>query len=525
MEALHLYFSLISIIITLYFIKWKLQDQYRNLPPSPSASLPIIGHLHLLKRPLHRALAGLSARHGPILSLRFGSRPVILVSSPDLAEECFTKNDVVFANRPRLLAGKHLGYDYTTLVWSSYGSHWRNLRRIASTQILSTHRLQMFSHIRADEVRLLMRRLFRAADGGGGEAVEFNKQEMKTLFFELTLNIVMRMIAGKRYYGESVQEAEEARKFKEIVGKTFQLSVATNLVDFIPALRWVGLTGGIEGSMIEVHKERDAFMKSLVEEHRKRMDRDDCSSSASPAGGSKTLIDVLLSLQEEEPEYYRDEIIIGMIQVMLSAGSDTSAATTEWALSLLLNNPEVLRRAQAEIDGAVGSDRLIDESDLASLPYLHGIVMETLRICPVAPLIPPHESSEQCALGGYSIPRGSMLLVNAWAIQNDPKQWPEPERFRPERWLPEGDSSPKEGGLGLRMLPFGAGRRGCPGEGLAMRVVGLGVGSLLQCFDWKRVGEELVDMSEGAGLTMPKAEPLVALYRPRSAMVQLLSHL
>lgn len=312
METLHFYFSLIIIIVPFCFLTRKLLNQYQNLPPSPSSPLPILGHLHLLKRPLHRALAGLSARHGPILSLRFGSRPVILVSSPDLAEECFTKNDVLFASRPRLLAGKHLGYDYTALTWAPYGSHWRNLRRIASTQLLSTNRLQMFGHIRDDEVRLLIRRLFRAS--GEGEP-EFSKVEMKSAFFELTLNVIMRMIAGKRYYGEGLEQAEEARKFKEIVSQTFVLSGATNLADFVPALRWMGLTGGTERNLAELQQKRHGFVKNLIEEHKKRRIEDDDDPPSSSVGRIRTMIDVLLSLQETEPEYYRDEIINGMMQV------------------------------------------------------------------------------------------------------------------------------------------------------------------------------------------------------------------
>lgn len=168
----------------------------------------------------------------------------------------------------------------------------------------------MFYHIRADEVRLLIRRLFWASNKA---ETEFNKLEMKSVFFELTLNIMMRMIAGKRYYGGTIEEAAEARKFKEIVSKAFRLSGATNLVDFIPALRWIGLTGGIEGSMIDLHKKRDEFMRNLIEEHKRRIE-DDCSSPSS-VGRSRTMIDVLLSLQETEPEYYRDEIINGMMQV------------------------------------------------------------------------------------------------------------------------------------------------------------------------------------------------------------------
>ncbi|OWM70822.1 hypothetical protein CDL15_Pgr014495 [Punica granatum] len=173
-----------------------------------------------------------------------------------------------------------------------------------------------------------------------------------------------------------------------------------------------------------------------------------------------------------------------------------------------------------------GPDRLIDESDLTNLPYLRGIIIETLRMYLAAALTPPHESSDQCTVGGFSIPQGTMLLVNLWAIQNDPKLWAEPGKFRPERFVTgpyrrEGDSTRD----GFRLLPFGAGRRRCPGEGLAMRMIGLGLGSHIQCFEWKRVGEEMVDMSEGAGLIMLKAVPLVARYMPRPIMLHLLSQL
>ena len=205
---------------------------------------------------------------------------------------------------------------------------------------------------------------------------------------------------------------------------------------------------------------------------------------------------------------------------MLSAGTDTSAGTMEWAMSLLLNNPEALVKAQAEIDSHLGKSRLIDELDMAELPYLRGIIKETLRMYPAAPLLVPHESSEECTVGGFRVPGGTMLLVNIWAIQNDPMLWAEPEKFKPERFQgPEGQRNE------FMFSPFGAGRRGCPGEGLAIRVVGLALGSLIQCFEWERVGEEMVDMSEGTGLTMPKAHSLVAKCRPRPSMLNLLSQL
>lgn len=212
-------------------------------------------------------------------------------------------NDIAFANRPRLLAGKHLGYDFTTLVWASYGPHWRNLRRIASIELLSTNRLQMFYGIRISETRSLVRHLFRGCQGGD----QFQIVNMKSLLFELTLNVMMRMIAGKRYYGEG-EAGLEARQFREIVTETFELSTVTNVGDFVPALNYFGISG-LEKKLVKLKRKREKFMQDLIEQHRKARER---SSSGEK---NKTMIDVLLSLQETEPEYYTDEIIRGMMQV------------------------------------------------------------------------------------------------------------------------------------------------------------------------------------------------------------------
>lgn len=188
-------------------------------------------------------------------------------------------------------------------------------------------------------------------------------------------------------------------------------------------------------------------------------------------------------------------------------------------MSLLLNNPNALIKARAEIDCQIGHSRLVEDSDLPHMPYLQAVIKETLRLCPAGPMLVPHESSTGCTVGGYRVPSGTMLLVNTWAIQRDPKVWEDPIKFKPERFF---DFEGKKEGSFV-MMPFGYGRRGCPGENMALRVVGLVLASLIQCFEWERLDRELVDMSEGSGLTMPKARPLVARYRPRAA--ELLQHI
>ncbi|KAL6534232.1 hypothetical protein OROHE_013157 [Orobanche hederae] len=203
--------------------------------------------------------------------------------------------------------------------------------------------------------------------------------------------------------------------------------------------------------------------------------------------------------------------------VLLQGGSSTSTIALEWAFSMLLDNPITLKKAQAEIDAHVGYNRLITEADLAALPYLRHIILETLRLHPPVSILMPHRSSAECTVGGYRVPAETILLVNIWEIHHNPKIWADPETFRPERF--ERFDGKKD--LGFNLFAFGSGRRACPGENLGILILGLGLGSLIQCFDWEKVGE--IDMSEGAGTTTPKVQPLMAKSSPRPFILNFLS--
>ncbi|XP_071722749.1 cytochrome P450 81Q32-like [Rutidosis leptorrhynchoides] len=503
------FYVILSIVAFIWITKIVLEKN-KNLPPSPFPCLPIVGHLYLVKSPLYRALGKLSNRYGPVLMLQFGSRKTLLVSSPDAIEECLTTNDIAFANRPHLLAGKHLGYDYTTIAWSSYGDHWRNLRRIAILELLSAHRLQTLNSVREEEVRLLAKRVYESAIKCNGIV------EMKSMFFELMLNVLMMMIAGKRYYGDSVLDVQEGQRFKEIVKETFGLMETTNVSDYLPWWKWLG-GRALEKKFVDLRGKRDMFMQGLLDEHKQKLI---CGSEEEreieKKDEKKNLIQVMLMLQEKEPKYYEDQLIKGLMQVLLSAGTDTSSGTMEWMLSHLLNNPEALKKGQDEIDNYVGEDRLLNESDISNLPYLRCIINETMRMTPAGPLV-FHESRKDCTVGGYHVPSGTMLLMNVWAMHNDPKNWEEAKKFKPERFIGLEGST-----IGYKLMPFGAGRRRCPAENLAMRMVGLALGTLIQCFDWERTSDEMIDMTEGTGLTMPRAKPLVAKCQPRKKMAKLL---
>ncbi|XP_030462825.2 isoflavone 3'-hydroxylase-like [Syzygium oleosum] len=490
-----------SFLFLLFLFKLQ-RSSKRNLLPSPP-SLPIIGHLLLIKEPVHQTLQSLSDRYGPVLFLSFGSRRVVVVSSPSAAEECFTRNDVVLANRPRTLAGKIFTYGNTTIGSAPYGPLWRDLRRLTALEILSPHRLAGSLTVRLEEVRLLVKNLYEvatlAAVRGGCARVE-----MRSRLQELSFKSIMRMISGKHYFGAAIEagDVEVARQFREVIKEIFELS-GTDPGDFLPALRKVVDFKGRERRMVDVAKRSDRILQGMIDEVRSRRKRSDRGREME----SKTMIDTMLS------DGYPDDIIKGQILSMLAAGTDTSSVTIEWAMSLLLNHPDVLKKAQVELDQVVGRDRLVDEADIHKLPCLQNIINESLRLFPPAPLLVPHESSEDCMIGGFDVPRSTMILVNAWAIQRDPKVWDDPTSFKPERY--EG----LEGDHAYRLLPFGMGRRSCPGAGLANRVVGLALAALIQCFEWERVGEEPVDLSEGTGLTMPKRQPLEAMCKARECKI------
>ncbi|XP_074308788.1 cytochrome P450 81Q32-like [Silene latifolia] len=476
--------------------------KHRNRPPSPFA-LPILGHLHLLKDPLHETLSKLCSH--PITLLHFGTKRVLHVTSPAAAEDCLRQNDVVFANRPRLLTGDIFGYGCTTLIWAPHGNLWRNLRRISAVQILGLHPIQSSSEIRSEEARSLARRVILESGREAGIGVAL---------FDMTQSVMMRVLVKEGYYGE------ESKRFREVMEDVMRVEGTSTIVDVLPWLRFLGVKGRLKDKFRVLAETKERFLNDLLEKNKGGMQ--DIGSGNSSNRWSATLVEALLSLQKSEPEVYTDDMIKGLIQVLLLAGTDTSAGTIEWALSLMLNNPATLKKAQDEIDQQVGHDRLVEESDLTHLPYLRCIIYETLRLYPAAPLLIPHESSESCTVAGYTIPPGTMLLINVWAIQNDPKLWTEPKEFIPERF--EGVDKEDEQ-MKYKFMPFGCGRRSCPGEGLAMRIVGLTLGLLLQCFDWERPGPELIDLGVKTGLSMPKAEPLRAMCQPRKSMAHLLSQI
>lgn len=196
---------------------------------------------------------------------------------------------------------------------------------------------------------------------------------------------------------------------------------------------------------------------------------------------------------------------------MLAGSMDTSATSVEWAISELLRNPRVMKKVQKELEIVVGLKRKVVESDLDKLEYLDMVIKENFRLHPVAPLLIPHQSLEDCMVEDFFIPKKSRVIVNAWSVMRDPNAWTDPEKFWPERF--EGSNIDVKG-RDFQFIPFGSGRRGCPGIQLGLTVVRLVVAQLVHCFDWRLCNHMLpsdLDMEEEFGLTMPRANHLIAI--------------
>ncbi|CAI9281772.1 unnamed protein product [Lactuca saligna] len=494
----------------------KKENTGKNLkPPHAKGAWPIIGHLHLLGGPElpHKVLGDMAEKHGPIFTIKLGVHQALVVSDAAIAKDCFTTNDKAFASRPKTETSKTMAYNNAVFGLAPYGDYWRKMRKMVVLEVLSQQRVEMLRHIRASEVRASVKELYdwwvlnKLTESSESQS-QMVKVEMSQWFGNLVLNIMVRILTGKRFSPNH----EEGVQFQAVVRKFFELMGALVLSDFIPYLNYLDV-GGYKKVMKNTWKDLDNIFDRWLKEHKQEI------KSIQQHEANQDFMHVLISIlqdasEDQFPGFDHDTIIKATSLQILLAGVDTTSLTLTWALALLLNNPKALETAQDEIDEHVGRDRLVEESDLKNLVYLNAIIKETLRLYPAGPLSVPHESLDDCCVGGYNIPKGTRLLVNLWKLQRDPNIWSNPEEFKPERFLTSHKDIDVKGNH-YELLPFGSGRRMCPGVLFAFKVLGLTLARLIQQFVLKKPSDEPVDMTESMGATNGKATPLDVLLGPR----------
>lgn len=487
---------LIAVVVKLFLGKFR--GRKLNLPPGPK-TWPIIGNLNLIGPLPHQSIHALSQKYGEIMQLRLGSIPTVVASSSEMAREFLATHDLNFVTRPKFSAGKYTTYNYSDMTWSPYGSYWRQARKIWVMELFSVKRLNSFEYMRVEEVRALIKNICTSP----------NKVNLKTRLMDVSLNVICRMVLGKKYLDGSEKEIVSPEEFKKMLDELFFLNGVLNIGDLIPWLHSLDLQGYVK-RMKAVSRKFDKFLEHVLTKH-------DENRSGVENYVPKDLVDVLLQLSEDsnlEIELKRDGVK-AFTQDLLAGGTESSAVTIEWAMSELLRQPEIISKAQEELDRVIGRERWVEERDIRNLPYIESIVKETMRMHPVAPMLVPRMSRKDCSINGYDIPEGTQVLVNVWTIGRDPKAWESPMDFRPERF----DGMTVEvKGQDFQLLPFGAGRRMCPGYNLGLKVTESTLSNLLHGFDWKLpegMKPEDLSMEEVFGLSTPRKVPLEAVANPR----------
>nr|CAB3470959.1 unnamed protein product [Digitaria exilis] len=496
---LYLCLALASLLLVIATKRRRAPAQHGLRPPPGPWQLPIIGSMHHIAGQLpHRAMRDLSRRHGPVMLLRIGEVPTLVVSSREAAREVMKTHDAAFASRPLSATVAVLTSGGRDIIFAPYGEHWRQLRKVAITELLSARRVLSFRAIREEEVAAMLRACASAAAAAACV-------EMREMVSALVADVTSRAVLGDRCKDRDV--------FLRELNLSIELVAGFNPADLWPSSR---LVGRLSGAVRRAEVCRDTvygILDGIIKEHLEMID------AGGGDGEAEDLLDVLLKIQKQGTlQIPLDmDVLKAVIFDIFGAGSETSATTLEWAIAELIRNPKAMRRATAEVRDAFGSLGTVPEHALGELKYLHLVIRETFRLHTPLPLLLPRQSQEPCTVLGYDVPKGATVLVNVWALGRDERYWPgDPEAFRPERFEEGEEAGGVEfKGVDFELLPFGAGRRMCPGMSFGLANVELALASLLFHFDWEAPGvadPAKFDMTDAFGITARRKANL--LLRP-----------
>ncbi|WVZ77583.1 hypothetical protein U9M48_025436 [Paspalum notatum var. saurae] len=493
---------LLLLLVPLFFLlsTRRRAPNAQRLPPGPWA-LPVIGHLHhLAARGLpHRAMRDLARRHGPhLMLLRFGEVPVVVASSPAAAREVMRTHDAAFASRPMSPMSRLWFQGADGILFAPCGDAWRQLRRVCTQELLSARRVQAFRPVREDELRRL---LHSVAAASGRRPVNLT-ESFKTYIADSTV----RAIIGSR-------RLRDRDAYLRMLKGLFAIMPGMSLPDLFPSSRLAMLLSRAPASILAYRRSMRLIMDGIIQEHRDR------TPAAADDDDEEDFVDVLLRLQKEADSQFplTTENIKTVMLDIFGASTETSSTTLDWAMAELLRNPRTMEKAQREVRQSLAGRRgTATEDALADLHYLRCVVKESLRLHPPATMLVPRQCQAPRRVLGLDVPAGTTVLVNAWAIGRDPAHWDDPDRFSPERFERSGARDFR--GADFEFIPFGAGRRICPGMAFGLAHIELALAALLLHFDWSLPGgtpAEELDMTEAFGIATPRRHDLWVVAVPR----------
>ncbi|CAL5192571.1 unnamed protein product [Lathyrus oleraceus] len=466
----------------------------RKLPPGPHP-LPIIGNILELGKNPHKSLTKLSKIYGPIMSLKLGTITTIVISSPQVAKEVLHENSHIFSNRTVPHALFAVDHHKFSVGWLPTLALWKKLRKVCATKVFSTKMLDSTKILRQQKLQELLD--YVKEKSKKGEAFDISETIFTTVLNSIS-NTLFSMDLAHSTHDEKSQE------FKNIIYGIMEEAGKPNVSDFFPILRPLDPQGLYTRMTNHMKKLCEIFDKIIEERIRSRSSTVNYSEDV-----CNDVLDSLLKnkIKETSSELSRNEMVHLFLDLFV-AGIDTTSSIIEWIMAELLRNPEKLIKARKELSQTIDKDEIIEESHISKLTFLQAIVKETFRLHPPIPLLLPHKCDGIVNILGFNVPKNAQVLVNIWAMGRDSTIWKNPNVFLPERFL-ECDVNYK--GNNFELIPFGAGKRICPGLPLANRTVHLVVASLIHNFEWNladMVMPEEINMDEKFGLTLKRVQPL-----------------
>ncbi|XP_075095906.1 premnaspirodiene oxygenase-like isoform X1 [Nicotiana tabacum] len=494
------FFNLVSIFLFVsslfLFRKWKKSNsQTKRLPPGPW-KVPFLGSMfHMLGGLPHHVLTNLAKKYGPLMHLQLGEMPVVVVTSPEMAKEVLKTHDLAFASRPKLVAVEIVGYNGTDIAFSPYGDYWRQMRKICVMELLSAKNVRSFNSIRRDEVCSLIE-FFRSS---AGEPVNVTKR-----IYVFASSMIFRSAFGK-----VIKEQDECiRLIKDVSGLVGGFDVA----DIFPSQKVLHVLSGKKGKTMYLHHKIDTIIENVINEHKQNL----ATGKFNGQLGGEDLIDVLLRLMKDGSLQFpiTTDNIKAIFIDLFAGGTETSSSTVTWAMVEMMKNPSILIKAQSEVRDTFKGKETFDENDVEELKYLKLVIKETFRLHPPLPLLIPRECREETNINGYTIPLKTTIMVNVWAMGRDPKYWVDAESFKPERFQ---HSTMDFTGNNFEFLPFGSGRRICPGISFGLANIYLPLAQLLYHFDWNLptgINPSDLDLAESTGLAVLRKSDFYLIATP-----------